>query len=479
MTLPASGADLAAATSVAVWGGGREGRAALAALRRRDPDRALHWIVTAAELEPCRQFAVDAVPGPVTVHAEGAADAMLGHFDLVVKSPGISLYRPDIVAARHAGTRFTSGSAIWFADHAQARTICVTGTKGKSTTAALIAHLLRGGGQRVALAGNIGRPLLDLELEAEPDWHVIELSSYQSADLDIAPGVALLTNLVEEHLDWHGSLERYRHDKLRLLARAAAVVAPDGIAVQTTGRLHRFDVAEGWQVAGAQIRFAGQDRLSIANLPLPGRHNAVNLCAALAAIDAAGVDAAALLPQVAGFQPLPHRLQELGLREGIVAVNDSIATTPAAMLAAWQCYRDRPLVLVVGGHDRGLDWSAAVQALARQPPLRVCAQGANGVRIAALLREAGVPVSVHDDLAAAVREGQAVLTQHLRRASLAHGGDAGGAAGNNHNAGVLLLSPGAPSFPQFSDYTARGRAFAAAAGYDPAGIAQMQGLGVA
>lgn len=464
---------LAGAARVAVWGGGREGRAALAALRRRDQDRPLHWLVTAPELQPCRAYAEAHVAAPVTVQVEGV-EATPGQFELVVKSPGISLYRPDILAARHVGTRFTSGSAIWFADHPAARTLCVTGTKGKSTTAALIAHLLRRGGHRVALAGNIGLPLLDLEREPEPrpDWHVIELSSYQCADLDIAPQVAVLTNLIEEHLDWHGSLDRYRQDKLHLLARAGAVVVPDGIAVQAAGRVHRFDVAPGWHLAGDRLRCGERDHLPLSTLPLPGRHNAINLCAALTALDAAGMDAASLLPGLAGFQPLPHRLQELGVDNGILAVNDSIATTPAAMLAAWRHYRHRPLVLIIGGHERGLDWRDAIATLAGDPPLHICTQGANGAGLAARMAAAGLSVSVHPDLAAAVARGRDVLAGYLRL-------PAAGDVVRQGVTAVLLLSPGAPSFPEFSDYTARGRAFAAAAGFDPGPVMPIQGLGVA
>ncbi len=469
---------IAGQAKIAVWGAGREGRAALAALRRRDRERPLHWLVSAGELEPCQAFVTANIAPPVTLHVDGSVDAALGHFDLVVKSPGISLYRPDIIAACHAGTRFTSGSAIWFAEHPEARTLCVTGTKGKSTTAALIAHLLRRGGQRVGLAGNIGWPLLDLELEPEPapDWHVIELSSYQSADLDIAPQVVVLTNLVEEHLDWHGSLERYRQDKLRLLAHAVNVVVPPGIAVDSSGRQHRFGVAEGWHVEGDWIRCGDRELLPVSDVPLPGWHNAVNLCAALTAIDAAGLDAASLLPGLAGFQPLPHRLQELGVRDGVLAVNDSIATTPTAMLAAWQHYRHRPLVLIVGGHERGLDWRGAVDALATRPPLHICAQGANGARLAGLMTAAGLPVSVHADLAGAVGHGLQLLASRCRQSPDSAGE---GVLAETQAQAVLLLSPGAPSFPQFTDYTARGQAFARAAGYDSARISQIQGLGVA
>src|SRR5262249_58783699 len=122
-------------------------------------------------------------------------------FDVVIKSPGISPYREPAAAASSAGVRFTSGTALWFAEHPHARTICVTGTKGKSTVTALIAHILRKSGRCVALAGNIGMPLLDLlDPSPEPDWWVVELSSFQTHDFSGASTVAVVNNLYEEHL---------------------------------------------------------------------------------------------------------------------------------------------------------------------------------------------------------------------------------------------------------------------------------------
>src|SRR4029079_572507 len=113
----------------------------------------------------------------------------------------------------------------WFAEHPRARTICVTGTKGKSTVSALIAHLLRRGGTRVALAGNIGLPLLELIAPPQPpEWWVIELSSFQTRDFAGAPTVAVINNLYDEHLDWHGTRERYAADKLRIAADASRLV---------------------------------------------------------------------------------------------------------------------------------------------------------------------------------------------------------------------------------------------------------------
>ncbi len=439
--------------AVAVWGAGSEGRAVVAAWQRHLPGRSLAWIVRPEEVA---QLSADAGDG-VAVLAEGDEAAKLEHFQVVVKSPGISLYRPDVLAAQANGVGFSSGSALWFATHPQARTICVTGTKGKSTTSALLAHLLRAAGVRTALAGNIGLPLLDLETLSPADWHVIELSSFQTADLRIAPDIAVLTSLVEEHLDWHGDVDRYRRDKLRLFEHADRAVVPDGIIVSPTSRITRFAQNDGWHVSGGHIAFADQPLFAMSGLPLPGRHNAINACAALTALDAAGFDARLLLPHLRSFRPLPHRLQWLGERDGIGWVNDSIATTPDATAAAWQCWQDRPLALIVGGHERGLDWHGAAATLATRPPRIVCAQGANRVRVAAVLQQHGLNVVVCTDLAEAVAQARQALV----------------------DGGIVLLAPGAPSFPDFSDYTARGRRFAALAGFDGGALGEIGGLGVA
>ena len=158
---------------VAIWGLGREGRATLAALQQRLPALAVTLFCSANEAAELANR--DRVS--VVTQAPGVAE--LSKFDVVIKSPGISDYRAELIEARRNGTRFTSGTALWFAERPDARVIAVTGTKGKSTTSALIAHLLRGLGHRVALAGNIGVPLLDL-LDGQADFWVVELSSYQT-----------------------------------------------------------------------------------------------------------------------------------------------------------------------------------------------------------------------------------------------------------------------------------------------------------
>ncbi len=442
---------------VAVWGYGREGHAALAALRTRLPQLTPTLLCTETEAD-----AAHAAEPALTV-LTGAPDAdTLAAFEIVIKSPGISAWRPEIAAAAARGTRFTSGTALWFAERAEARVVAVTGTKGKSTTSALLAHLARSLGVRTALAGNIGMPLLEL-LDADAALWVIELSSFQTGDA-AAPELGVITCLYEEHLDWHGSRERYVSDKLRLAATARSLLVnagqPELLRLTATHpRRHLFADAGGWHADDAAIRRGAEPVWPLRDLPLPGRHNALNACAALAALDLLGFDARAATAALAHFRALPHRLQRLGERDGLHWINDSIATTPQATLAALDSLADRAVTVIVGGHERGLDWSAFVERCRTAPPQAVICQGANGPRIAAALDAAGIGARSERvaDLAAAVAAARTLTPQ----------------------GGVVLLSPGAPSFDQFRDYAERGRAFAALAGFAAGAITGIAGLGIA
>jgi UDP-N-acetylmuramoylalanine-D-glutamate ligase len=170
------------------------------------------------------------------------------------------------------------------------------------------------------------------------------------------------------------------------------------------------------------------------------------------------MDALAAAPALATFRPLPHRLQPLGRHDGRDWVNDSISTTPLATLAALQSLQGRAVSVLVGGHDRGLDWTPFVDAVRAAPPHAIICMGSNGGRIAAALRagDVSVPLVQVDHLAAAIAEAKAMTPE----------------------GGVILLSPGAPSFDQFKDYAQRGRRFMELAGFDGAAIAGIDGLGI-
>jgi len=321
-------------------------------------------------------------------------------------------------------------------------------------------------------AAKIGLPLLEvMDPQPAPQLWAIELSSYQTgdvADSGVRPEVAVVLNLFPEHLDWHGSQQRYIQDKLALVTRAhpriAVLNAADPLLSNLElphSRIVWFNHAQGWHLRGDVLYRGDAEVFDTRAVPLPGRHNRGNLCAALAAIEALGIEASALAPAALTFQPLPNSLQTLGTRNGISYVNDSISTTPHATLAALECFSGQRIALLVGGHDRGLDWHDFAQAMRTQAPLGIVTMGANGPRIHALLQEVagqgGFALSSAPDLASAMQQAEAML-----------GGQ-----------GVVLLSPGAPSFGMYRDYVERGKEFARIAGFDPEAIVAIPGLGVA
>ena len=437
---------------VAVWGLAREGRAAIRFIRARHP----LLPVTGA-----RRRSSDAAPGRSWRRHRlrlrfRAHRRRPRRVEAIVKSPGVSLYRDEIRAARDKGATITSLLNLWFAEQYALTTICVTGTKGKSTTASLIAHMLRGLGRRVALAGNIGVPITEIDPDAV-DYAVIELSSYQVADFTGACDIAVLTSLFPEHLDWHRSVDNYYRDKVNLLAhgrraivdreaaaRVGAILgdrAPPTDLFNDANRLHARD----------GVIFDGPVRIGVVqNAYLARPHNLANLCAALTVVKWLGLDPAAALGSVRDFEGLPHRQQELGVVGGVLYVNDSISTVPEATLAALSVYAGRDITLILGGYDRGVDYGALIGRIVAGAARNVICLGAGGRRICDQMRA---------ELARAPDAACALYRVRSMAEAVSHGktGDAAG--------GVVLLSPAAPSYGDYRDFTERGRDFAGHVGF--------------
>ena len=433
--------------SVAVWGTGREGRAAVTAI---------------AELRPSRLIAVDDSANFLSVPWEGElaeqaplaggdhAFPALVTADVVVRSPGVPQTHPWMRELRERGVIVTGGSALWMADHAS-RTIGVTGSKGKSTTSALISHLLAAAGRPNVFGGNIGVPLLDLPAAEQ---YVLELSSYQCGDLTDSPRVAVVTALFPEHLDAHGGEREYYRDKLNLLRHQPEMIVVNGADERLRDEIRGVTDANGFPPipAGADdSRFRIEDEVVYCSddalfprsaLRLVGAHNGRNLCVALAVLDGLGHDVVGLKDElaaaVATFEGLPHRLTEIDDPSGLTFVDDTLATSPYSAMHAIEAYEGRPLTVLVGGTDRGLDYAPLREFLADRE-LTVIGLPDSGPRILAEL--AGLPkirTENAEDLPAAVR---------LARKLTPPGG-------------VVLLSPAAPSYGRFRNFEHRSEVFA-------------------
>ena len=449
-------ADLAG-RRVGVWGLGEEGASTLDLLRARFPDQEIVGIEESAASAAVERWR--AVPGVRLLAGRGAADR-LARLDVVIKSPGVSLYRPEIAAACAAGTLLTSATRLWFAERAPASTVvAITGTKGKTTTASLLGYLLAAAGRRVEVAGNIGRPLLGLlDLEPAPEVWVVELSSYQIADLDASADWAALLNLFPEHLDWHGGVEAYYRDKLRLFrGQAAGHAAINARDPETTARRELFeapvlfDDESGFAATDDAVFYRGGRLIATGELALVGRHNWTNACAALTLGRLLGAPIEPMIEALPRFHPRRHRLSRLGEAGGVLWVDDSISTVPQSAIAAIAAFPDRPLTLLVGGFDRGLDYAPLVEAVLARPVERVITLPDSGPRIAAEI-EAGRRRSRGE------RSGPLVLAAR----DLADAVEL--ARRETPAGGVVLLSPAAASYGRFKDHRERGLRFAELAG---------------
>jgi len=426
--------------------------------------------VAAARLlarEGVRVYASDASAHP---YAGAAAEALksvpwvdveIGRHDLtkirqaagVVVSPGVPPDAPVLTAARHAGVEIVSELDLGFralaALHPGTRSIAITGTNGKTTTTALVAHLLTFAGLPSTTAGNIGRPVTDLAMANESyQWLSLEVSSFQLHDSpNFAPDVGILTNLAPDHLDRYPSADAYYADK-RLLFRNASgdntwvLNGDDKLVLEHTrgiaGRIVLFSLVkptDAWyDVSKSTLRLGGEALIKRDDLHLLGDHNVANALAAALAVHEAGVPTVLIGEGLRSFRALPHRLEPVREVKGVLWINDSKATNIAATTVAVIAMQ-RPFVLLLGGRHKGEAYTSLAPLLAERCRL-VIAYG-----------EAG-PLVEQDLKSKVPLERGSTFEDVLARARLAaQPGDA------------VLLSPACSSYDMFKNYEERGAIF--------------------
>lgn len=408
---------------VGVWGAGVEGKATL----RRLEVEGVSPLVVVSE---------DGSPKTTSLHDGGLATLLA--CDVVIKSPGISRYCDEARQLREAGVRITIGLDLWMHEVDRERVMCITGTKGKSTTSAIAQALMSGLGHSVLLGGNIGHAPWDPELDAA-DWYVIETSSYQAADLTLGPATVVLTSLGEDHLPWHGDYRTYVSDKLSLATLPGVVntIAPAWDA----------EIRKHHHLLGDQVTWIEDASPAwIDQLGVLGEHNRRNALLARAALKAAQVpgasDDSAIEQAARNYTPLPSRLTLIGEIAGVKFVDDSLSTNALPTIAAIETFKTERLAVILGGEDRGIDYAPLAEAIAHHPgTLFIAAIPDSGERIARSIEERikGIVVERAPDLAAAVQTCFDWAKPN----------------------GVVLLSPAAPSFGAFKDYADRSRAFTA------------------
>jgi UDP-N-acetylmuramoylalanine-D-glutamate ligase len=365
---------------------------------------------------------------PVVALATATSDA-----EILVRSPGFPRYLAPIADAIARGTMVTTPVDLWVGSRAGSqRVVMVTGTKGKSTTTDLIGHLARRAGLRVGVAGNLGIPVFSDEWAHDAPVVVIEVSSYQASDLHHVPEIAVLTSLAEDHLDWHGSYERYRSDKLR-------VAGNDG---RTATRLYvpRADSTAIDATRAFAPELVGVPEHGV-HLPHHRVQNAALAAAVVGALGATGIEEAEILD--AAERSLPGRLAACPGPVDGMWIDDALATNPSAAAAglAWARSLDQPTIVLLGGAGRGVNPAPLKEEIARWPTgrLRAVTLPDNG---AALAAACGVDV---------LGDAETVPDAVARAADALPRG------------GVVMFSPAAPTPPAAGSWKRRSDDFRTAA----------------
>ncbi|HEY8676945.1 MAG TPA: UDP-N-acetylmuramoyl-L-alanine--D-glutamate ligase [Candidatus Dormibacteraeota bacterium] len=403
--------------------------------------------------DPRLREAASQLPGSVHVQLGGYQPDVVRGAALVCPSPGVPWTAPELELARSLGIPVRSEIALVF-ERCRGRIVGITGTNGKTTTTSLCAAVIGRDGRRVHLGGNIGATMLDrLELVRDGDWVVLELSSFQLESVE-APAceIATVLNISPDHLDRHGSLASYIATKRRVVehARSFAILGWDdpvtrGMAASSPAPVRFFGTGlrgvDGATVHGDDVVIieagASQPVMRVADIPLFGGHNVLNVLAVTALGRAAGVALTDIAAAVRDFTAVPHRLEIVLEENGILWINDSKATNVDAATRALESF-DRPIIWIGGGHSKGVPAAELAAAVARHARFAIL-NGDTASELDAALAQRGYTdrIVVADQVSAVKAAAQRVAP-----------GD------------VVLLAPGYASFDQFGSFEERGIAFA-------------------
>ncbi|MBN2247826.1 MAG: UDP-N-acetylmuramoyl-L-alanine--D-glutamate ligase [Coriobacteriia bacterium] len=381
----------------------------------------------------------------------------VGSGDLIVASPGIRPTSALMESARRLGVPLISEIELAYR-LSEATWVAITGTNGKTTTTALVTHLLREAGFAAEPAGNIGPAAARVACElGEAGIIVAEVSSFQMVLAEtFHPRVAALLNITPDHIDYHGSLEAYAAEKAKVFAHqvpgdtavididdAGSAVYADPIASRgvTVRRVSRLQTPEGGAYLRGEmlvLQERGEEHTLVETgaLRIRGDHNVSNALAAAACARAAGASIDAIRTGLETFQPIEHRLEPAGVVDGVEYFNDSKATNPDAVLKALTAFGSRPLVVLLGGRNKGVDMHPLARAVADRTR-DVVVFGEAAPEFAEAFGGLDTRVTAAEGLRDAV--------------ALAHGIALPGS--------VVVLAPGCTSYDEFSGYEERGRRF--------------------
>lgn len=361
----------------------------------------------------------------------------LERFDIIVRSPGVYRFLPEIVKAEKSGSKITSAVKIFF-ENCPAEIIGVTGTKGKGTTSTLIYEILKAAGFDVYLVGNIGKPYLELLPKlTKNSWVVMEVSSFQLIDVDVSPHIGVVLNITLDHMDWHKSVEEYKKAKKNIVLHQGS----DDFAVIN----EEYDTPRSFakDLKSKVVFFSKKtlDKDFREKLLLRGEHNLENIAAAVTVAGLIGIAKNIILDTVKSFKGLEHRLELVGEVDGRTFYNDSFATSPQPTIAAIRSFSE-PETLILGGSDKGLDYNDLGREIADRENIKnVLLIGLIGPKIGDAIKKSGF-------MGRTENLGQPKMQEIVKKAFEI-----------TPKGGVIILSPAAASFDMFQNYKDRGMQF--------------------
>ncbi len=390
----------------------------------------------------------------------------LDRFDVLVRSPGISPLHPEVQKAKEEGTALTSQLEI-FLEQCPAKVVGITGTKGKTTTASLLAHMLGEQGVDVHLGGNMGAPMLAmLEQVSMESLVVLELSSFQLQQLGRSPACAVVLGVTREHMDYHGSMEEYVDAKAELVRHQVSgdwkVVVQEGevwekYASSGEGELCLIGsqggvkLSDGGTFEGAEVLYIEGDLIqlggwttAVSKVPVRSKALLSNYLACLACVHKLELDMDQAVQSMQSFEGVAHRMQKLGKKKGVTYWDDGAATTPEATMAALESFKE-PVLLVLGGGEKHAAFEALIERLWNTESLKVVVTTgeACGKRIAGLIDEKAeeeFPHFVHIHIPS-YEELPETITEFAEKGM------------------HVLLSPACSSFDEFENYKERSKKF--------------------
>jgi len=298
--------------------------------------------------------------------------------DIVVRSPGVSIYRDDFQMLKDNGLKITSSTDLFLSEiktnHPNTKVIGITGSKGKTTSSSALYHMLQSLGCKVALGGNIGKPLIEL-LDEEFDYIIGEFSSYQCSDLNSSPDIAMFTNIFSVHTDWHGGHIQYCKDKINLAVQSSVAVvnANNTELVEYTQNLSNktfYGTTDGFYAIDKNLYYRNEIICNIDNLQINGNHQMENLAGVMTIIKYLGLDWRKAIAAMPKFGQIAHRLQDIGSVNGIRFINDSISTAPQAAIGGMQSFDDK-MAIISGGTINKQDYTEYAKFIEANPKVKI------------------------------------------------------------------------------------------------------------